>query len=511
MSKVLVVDDEPGIRLTFAEFLKRGGYETLTAAGYEEANAIITNDRIEVAVIDINLPHRSGVELLQQLRSYEHYIPVIMITGEPVLSHLPHILRAGAYDFIAKPVVKDVLLSAVSRAVEKKRLIDDKHGLERQIKQHAEELEICVAERTADLYSAINYLNTVLDSSTEYAIIVVDTDGRIKLFNRGAELMLGYTADEALGRSPTDLFIDRLTNDLSLRKCAREAELKGRCQTEVVLRRADGEEFVASVALTPVRKPKDQALLGYLHIIKDLTAERLGEERLRQMQARLAHTEIVAALGRGAAQVAHEVKNPLTGLILYLGHLKTKALGRLGDSEMALIDKILHTINRLTNTTDQILNFARPVNLTLCRLDLNVLVHDALQLLAPQITANKVEVHLDLAEGEVSGRLDEGLLHSVLINIILNAIQAMLEGGKLSVSTSGGNGKLYLTVTDTGRGMSEEQLNSVFEPFVTTKCRGLGLGMPYVKKIINQHGGTIRLESRQREGTSVRIELPAEA
>src|SRR5215217_5193928 len=150
MSNVLLVDDEPSLRLTMGEFLKRAGYSVFSAADYESA-AMVKAEGIDVAVIDINLPGKSGIELLKQLCCAQIYIPVIMITGEPNLSVIPEIVRAGAYDFIAKPIIKDVLLSAVARAAEKKRLTDEKRKLEEEIKRHNEELEMRVAERTAEL------------------------------------------------------------------------------------------------------------------------------------------------------------------------------------------------------------------------------------------------------------------------------------------------------------------------------------------------------------------------
>jgi FixJ family two-component response regulator len=150
MPKVLLVDDEPSIRLTMGEFLKRAGYSVLTAADYNSAVVHEVED-LDVAVIDFNLPGKNGIQLLQKIRDAEIYVPVIMITGEPNLSVIPEIVRAGAYDFIAKPIVKDVLLNAVGRAAEKKRLIDEKRLLEEEIRRHTEELEMRVAERTAEL------------------------------------------------------------------------------------------------------------------------------------------------------------------------------------------------------------------------------------------------------------------------------------------------------------------------------------------------------------------------
>lgn len=377
MPKVLLVDDEASIRLTMGEFLKRAGYSVLTAADYNTAVVHKAED-LDVAVIDINLPGKSGVELLQKLCGAEVYIPVIMITGEPNLSVIPEIVRAGAYDFIAKPIVKDVLLSAVGRAAEKKRLTDEKRRLELEIKRHTEELETRVAERTAEL---------------------VETHKRL------------------------------------------------------------------------------------------VTQER------------------IAALGRAAAQVAHEVKNPLAGLLLYSLHLKSKATS-FSESETYLVDKIAETINHLNSRVEQILGFARPVNFTLSSGNVNQIVNDILELFRPQLTANKVEVHHAIDQ-PVYAMLDQSSMRGALMNLILNAIEAMPEGGTLTIAADQADDTVRLEIADTGRGLGDEEAKKIFEPFYTTKAQGLGLGMPYARKIIEQHGGTISLNSQYGIGTTITVALPA--
>lgn len=378
MPNVLLVDDEPSIRLTMGEFLKRAGYSVITAADYNSAEVHKAED-LDVAVIDINLPGKSGIQLLQKLRDEQVYVPVIMITGEPNLSVIPEIVRAGAYDFIAKPIVKDVLLNAVSRAVEKKRLMDEKRRLELEVKRYAEELEARVDERTAEL---------------------IETHKRL-----------------------------------------------------------------------------------------------VAQER-------------IAALGRAAAQVAHEVKNPLAGLLLYSLHLKSKATN-FSESETYLVDKIVETINHLNCRVEQILGYARPVSLTLRSGNLNAMVNDVLELLRPQLTANKVEVSLSLDQEAANGMFDQASMRGALMNIILNAIEAMPGGGTLSVATDRTSETLEMEIADAGRGIAEEEAKKIFEPFYTTKAQGLGLGMPYARKIIEQHGGSISLNSRVGEGTTISISLPA--
>ena len=378
MPNVLLVDDEASLRLTMGEFLKRAGYSVFTAADYDSAVVHRAED-LDVAVIDINLPGKSGVQLLQHLCNADVYLPVIMITGEPNLSVMPEIVRAGAYDFIAKPIVKDVLLKAVARAAEKKRLTDEKRRLEQEIKLYAEELETRVADRTAEL---------------------VETHNRL------------------------------------------------------------------------------------------VTQER------------------IAALGRAAAQVAHEVKNPLAGLLLYSLHLKSKS-ENFSESQTYLVDKIVDTINHLNSRVEQILGFARPVNLNLQAGNLNQIVNDILELLRPQLTAKKIDVRLSMDERAAYAMVDESSIRGALMNLILNAIEATPDAGLLTIASDRTDQGLRLQMTDTGPGIDEEKAKKIFEPFYTTKTGGLGLGMPYAKKIIEQHGGTISLNSRPGEGTTISVVLPA--
>jgi two-component system sensor histidine kinase HydH len=189
-------------------------------------------------------------------------------------------------------------------------------------------------------------------------------------------------------------------------------------------------------------------------------------------------------------------------------HLKSKATGKLAPNELALVDKIIDGINRLSDTAEQILNFARPLTLTRHLVDINRLVSDSLALLEPQLIANEIVVELNLAESRAAAMLDESSMRSALINLMLNSIQAMAQGGRLRVSTETIGGAIQVTLADTGCGMTEEQMGNVFEPFYTTKSQGLGLGMPFASKIIERHGGSVSLESRVNEGTLIRISLP---
>jgi signal transduction histidine kinase len=232
------------------------------------------------------------------------------------------------------------------------------------------------------------------------------------------------------------------------------------------------------------------------------------QRRLVIATEQLAHSEKIATLGRVAAQVAHEVRNPLAGLLLYSEHLKGKLDGKVPPADAQLVDKIIETINHLTATTEQILNYARPVTLALKTVDLNDVARDVIQLLSTEISAHSIETVLEFDSSPVSGMLDEASIRAATLNLVLNAVQAMSSGGRLTISTGRDDKKMWMTIKDTGAGMSPERIKQIFEPFNTTKSRGLGLGMPYAQKIIQQHGGRIEVESQLGNGTEVRIELP---
>ncbi len=504
MPKVLLVDDEPNIRWTMAEFLKREGYEALTASDFESALECFRQNRLDAAVIDIILPRKSGIELLKELHAHAPQLPVIMITGEPNVSQMPEIVRAGAYDFISKPVRKEVLVKAVSRAVENRRLGDEKRELEAELKRHTEQLETSVAERTNELRKSEQRYRLLFESNPQPMWVYDHETLAFLAVNDAAIKHYGYSREEFLQMTIKDL---RLPEDVPvlLEDLARDSEdFEDKSGPWRHLRK-DGALIDVEIAKHTLDFDGRRAGLV---LVTDVSDRKAAEVELRQMQERLMHQEKIAALGRVAAQVAHEVKNPLAGLRLYSLHLKNKVAGKLSDAEMDIINKIADGIGRLTETTEQILSFARPISMNLTRVNLNKVVSDTAQLLEPQTNANSITLKLLLAEPAPEGMIDEASIHAALMNLMLNAIQAMQGGGTLTVKTEMREDKLLVTICDTGKGMHAEQITNVFEPFYTTKAQGLGLGMPYAKKIIEQHQGAIRVESREGVGTQIEIELP---
>jgi len=228
------------------------------------------------------------------------------------------------------------------------------------------------------------------------------------------------------------------------------------------------------------------------------------------MRERLVRHEKIAALGRMAAQVAHEVKNPLAGLRLYSLHLKGKIAGNIPAAEEKLVDKIIDGIDQLSETCERVLSFARPITLAPRPGDLNQIISASLALVEPQLTAKRIKVELNLHEVGACALLDEAAMRSTLINLMLNSIQAMSDGGELKVSTATDDEGLRVEIADTGCGMTEEQAKHMFEPFFTTKHQGLGLGLYFAATIIEQHCGSVDVKSQAGKGTQITIRLPLE-
>jgi len=294
-----------------------------------------------------------------------------------------------------------------------------------------------------------------------------------------------------------DFIVQPVTEDVLIRALVRAIEKK-RCVDERRSRHAQIKLPVELLDLIPAQKTTAPAMRG------------CREASRWQIREPSIHSEKMAALGRMAAQVAHEVRNPLAGLRLYSLHLKSKLAGKVAASEIALVDKIIDGINQLSDTTEQVLNFARAIPLSRRWLDLNRIVSDSLALLEPQLKEKSILVNLRLAESGAYAMLDEASMRSTLINLMLNAIQAMAEGGQMAIFTSASEAVLRLAITDTGCGMTEAQVRNVFEPFYTTKSQGLGIGMSFAAKVIQLHGGEIVVDSRVNVGTSIRIALPVE-
>ena len=239
-------------------------------------------------------------------------------------------------------------------------------------------------------------------------------------------------------------------------------------------------------------------------------------------EAELRHKEALAAVGQASAQVAHEIKNPLGSIRLGVAMLRDMTTGEEAHSTIDLVERGIEHLNKLTVDVTQ---YSREKPLALSQVDLHELLDASVELVAGKLRERRTTVECDYAAEPLAGMLDEDQLRQVFVNLLANAADASAEGVPVTVSTSavgrqaargGGDGggaggaipHARVTVADRGAGMDERTRARIFEPFFTTKRRGTGLGLAIVKKIVEQHGGTITVESAPGEGTRFHVELP---
>lgn len=239
-------------------------------------------------------------------------------------------------------------------------------------------------------------------------------------------------------------------------------------------------------------------------------------EKLRQhreLEERLREAERLSAVGKLASGIAHEIRNPLNFMNLSIDHI----LNRLGSGRpegtaeaLALMANIKAEIHRLNTMIENFLTVGKPLTLSKSEIDLSVLIQDVIGLAQQKAVEQGITIEVADEAPVAHLQADPMQIKTCLMNVVLNAIQAMPAGGRLRITAAAGSGTADITVSDTGPGISEENLNRIFNPYFTTKKLGIGLGLAITKKVVEEHRGRITVRSRPNEGTDVVISLPVE-
>ena len=247
---------------------------------------------------------------------------------------------------------------------------------------------------------------------------------------------------------------------------------------------------------------EDGRLVGKILIFRDL-------REVRRLQEEVKRKEKLAAIGSLAAGVAHEIRNPLSSIKGFATLFKTRFSSESDEHEAAEI--MIHEVDRLNRVVTELIEYARPSNIRVRKSDVQELIAHSLSLIRQDAEMADVHVETDIADGISHVALDPDRMQQCLLNIYLNAIQAMPEGGTLQVEVfRADNKRIGLRVSDTGKGIPEDDLAMIFDPYYTTKNRGTGLGLAMVLKIVEAHGGEITVTSREGKGTVFTMLLPGE-
>lgn len=479
--RVLIVDDNTELVDTLRAVIASGipGISIETAESGKAALPLAQRGGFDVAIVDVKLPDVSGVDLIQPLRAMSPFSEILLLTGFASVDAAIGALRSGAFAFVLKSFRPEELISIVEQALTKVELKHEREELER---------------RYRDLVEV-----------TDVLVVALSGIGEVALMNRKAASFAGTTSDQALGRSLIESWIPE-----EERPAMRAALSETRVQSRAIeVETGFSETGKATRGGKRIRwhlsRSRDQLDLVY-GIGIDVT------ER-RALERRAADAEALSAMGELAMNLAHEIRNPLNAAVLQL-HLLNRNLDRLEAEESTrsgLKDRVRivgDEIGRLNRLLTEFLELARPRGIAREPVHLPRLADEVLDLEAESAKGRSVTIVRDFTEDGCVAIGDREKLKQVTINLVVNALEAMKQGGTLTVTVRPSGERVVMTIADTGPGIASELLPNVFDPFFTTKEAGTGLGLSIVRKIVDQHGGDVEIESERGKGARVVVSIP---
>ncbi len=486
--RILIAEED----LDFLEMIKEslrmigGQYQIETVFSGEGCLKKLQEERFDLLLLDQRLPDGEGLDWLKKFNRMGIGIPTIFVTAEGDSKCAIEAMKEGVFDYINRsPECAKAFPFVANRAVQGFHLMVEKVRLQKE------------------LIETKNFLESIVERAGD-AISVVDLEGRVIYWNEGAERIYGYRKEEALGKKISDFLYPKderlrveeetLMKELMIRVC------EGEVIPNVEVRRQskEGKEIIVSMTLSPLRDVEGK-IIGITRICKDITQVKKAEERLLL-------AERLTSLGELTAGVAHELRNPLAGI-----KINTQILLRrkdLSEMERKLLKGTEEGIEKIQKIVEDMLHFAKPKSAEFREAEMNRVVEESLEIF--QTKLKKANISLEFLKGEGLPKvwIDVHQIQQALINLMLNAIQAMEKGGRLRIRTYQDWERVAVEVKDTGIGIPSSHLKKIFDPFFTTKSEGTGLGLSITLKILEAHGGTIDVQSTEGQGSTFTLFLP---
>ncbi len=465
--RILYVDDDPDDLLLFSTILKRikePEYQIFSAVSFEEA-LIKAKEHFDVYLVDYKLGKETGLELIQKIKSLQKHAPVIMLTGMNTGSLANEAMQLGASDYLVKGEFDAHELNRTLRyAIRDSQLMESLDSAAMKFRM--------IFERAGDPFLLIDGSSKILEANPTF----------IKKFG-----IKPHSNDSGNGYLFCDYFDDPVKRVIFMEVLGKKSELYD-LETELKIQ----ENYTINSLISIVKQ--DTNLFHVM--IKDLSAMKAKEEEELNLKK-------FSSTGRIARLLAHEVKNPLTTIVLSADQLQMElpevVLKESGD----LIEVIQRNCNRINQLVTQLLESTRFSELNLGNHSINDLLDEALEQVKDRIQIQGFEIKKEYEANICNIEVDAEKVKIALINLLVNAVEAMPEkGGKLSIRTYIKDEFCRLEIKDNGVGIPKENLERLFEPFFTSKSAGSGLGLTNSQNIILSHGGSIRVKSEEGKGTT---------
>ena len=509
--KVLFIDDDEGIRKVISIALEDAGYDMLTAADGQKGIELCQKHSPQIIITDIRMPGMDGIEVLKSIKKTDPDKEVIVTTGFGEIEYAIQALQLDASDFITKPINDSALQVALERAKQR-------YNTRQELRDYTALIEERWMSTAEELANLINFQEKLIESSID-GIAGCDQDGKIIVFNKSMEQMLGYDSQKVIGiKFLSQLFSNGKWEALEEKIYSQEYGGKNRLLLyETNLNsKAKTEIPVQLSAAALVRENKE---IGVVAFFRDLRKIRRLEQEFAD-QARLLHQDKMISLGKLSASVVHEINNPLTGVLNYI-RLMIKILGRdsFAAEQIQKFNKYLELmeseVSHCSDIVSNLLAFARKSNLEFGEVNINDLLQKCVILSDHKLTLQNIQTKtvLYFEIPKITGDFNQ--LQQCILNLVFNAADAMPDGGQLTIESSFNSekGLAKIMVADTGCGIAPKDLPKIFDPFFSTKeeGKGLGLGLSVAYGIIARHKGVIEAESELGKGTVFTITLPVKA
>jgi PAS domain S-box-containing protein len=535
--RILQVEDEPALARLLKEYLKmalREPYELMWVQRLADASAAVATQTFDLVLLDLGLPDSRGIETFLTLHKQVPQIPIIVLSGLDDEPTALRTLQSGAQDYLVKSNVDShLLVRAVRYAIERKK-VESALGEERDLLQ-------------------------ALIESLPDQIYVKDSGGRFIRTNSAVAHMFNLTSPEAVqGKTDFDFFPAELARQFTDEEQQIIKTGQSLVNREAQLVNHDNQPHWIITTKVPWRD-HNGSIVGTVGINRDVTSIKKAAEELRRantelensqrdlqasvaelqkmhadlrsMQMQLVEAEKMRTIGRLAAGVAHEVKNPLAILLRGLDYL-SQSLAQPDETITAVLKDMQDAILRANTVIHGLLDFSAPSQLEAQPEDLNLIVRQSLFFVKHLLSEHHIHAELDTAPDLPLCRMDRQKITEVLVNLFENAIHAMPNGGTLTVRTTTkmltgfgsniggstidrfqiGDRVVVAEIADTGHGVPADKLDRIFDPFFTTKPtgQGTGLGLAVCKTIVELHRGTIEIHNRDEGGVRVTLMFKAQ-
>ncbi len=536
---VLVVDDEPNVVHLCQRLLERSNYQVLTANDAGHAIEILHTQHVDLLVADIRMPGLNGLQLIGQARSFLPNLAAILMTGYGTLETAISALQKGVDGLVIKPFSG----------------VDFVKNVDRSLAEHRREQEMLRLQTLQPFLEVSQTLFSLRDLGMLADTLVNVTHNILKndytaLIRRGSDAPFrdgpinpdtGWQIIKSFGELQTSggLSVEALL-DLYLvspldEPVMTDLERNSHPAWEHILLDTKQASLLyvpipannQQLAILAVRSPRKtnftQADLETLIVLARQSSIAFENARLytdlanslKQIelsQNALLQAERLAAAGRLTASIAHEINNPLQALQNCLDLASRKDLGK--EQRQKYLDLAIKELNRLMGTVDQMLSFYRPIARDRQRVNINEIIRMVLELLRPQFDEAHIVVHYQLDHDPILIMAVANQIQQVLINLLINAMEAMSEGGDVWIASrhisEAENRFVEVTIEDSGPGIHGEQLDHLFEPMISSKPNGTGLGLAVSFGIVEAHGGTLKLLPDSQQGACFQIILPEE-